>query len=94
MSNWQAIQLQVDRGLPTSMDGDETDAAAHLDDEPDWFLSQDTVNKMKNEELKDAIRRRGVVLKVKRVNFRICLGNVWQRKYPSSRADLTKMPLH
>ena len=41
--------------------GDGTDAVAPLDEGPDWFLGKDAMNKMKNEELKDAIRRHGVV---------------------------------
>ena len=83
---------QVDHGLPTSMGGDGTDTAAPSNEEPDWFLGEDAVKKMKAEGTPSDVA--ALLQKEKRANFRICLENVWQRNCPSSRADLQKMPLH
>ena len=83
---------EVDRGLPTSIGNNGIDAAAPSNKEPDWFLREDVVNKMKAEELKDAIRRRGVVPKGKKGKLQDMLGE--GKKCPSSRADLAKTPKH
>ena len=81
---------QVDHGLPTSMGGDGTDTAAPSNEEPDWFLGEDAVKKMKAEELKDAIRRRGVVAKGKKGELQDMLRECVAKKLPIVEGGPTK----
>ena len=64
------------------MGGDGTDVAAPLAEEQDWFLGKEAVNKMKAEELKDAIRRRGVVPKRKKGELQDMLRACVAKKLP------------
>ena len=49
-----------DEGLPTSIGGDGTDASPTASEKDDWFIEENKLVGMKDDNLRTEIRRRGV----------------------------------
>ena len=71
-----------DAGLPTTMGGDGTNAAPAEGDKADWYVAKGDVIKLKMEDLKAEIRRRGVVPKGKKGDLQNMLRECVAKRLP------------